>query len=493
MFSGLAGAGAPKSNYMPVNVQRPQGIILKQTGAKNVAGDVQVRDMSCAATRIQLVTFLASGSFGEVWKGYFDGKPAALKFTKSNDMKEFIAEAQAQTLILGRQIVQLYGYVIDRTPYCIILEYCPNGDLYSALHDGKKSYIFENHKTSNRLTSEKINFCLAIDIAEGLVIIHTAGKLHRDMKTENILLDADLRCKIADFGLCIDARQAQNEKGLCGTPAYIAPEIWTSPSTYTDKGDVYAFGVILWEIFTRQQPWPGSSLEMIKAYTTKGQRPVIPATLRSDVSKLINECLAQNPLQRPSMRTVLVALQKMYLTVIAPQATIQSQPSAAPPSASKVAEARKKYLMSEALNGMTDAEKVAVVDLFLSADVDCSGGITREELWQNGRRLHLSASTTQLSDYFNLLDANNSGDISFTEYVNLYKTQKDFQAIDTDGSGLISYEELLQYYFPKGTCTVKEAAQVHGVMQLIDKKSSGAINEYDYICYRLDRIKKRLS
>ena len=96
-------------------------------------------------------------------------------------------------------------------------------------------------------------------IVDGLAAAHAAGLVHRDMKPENVLVSRDGRIKVADFGL---ARAATHHTGtgatLVGTVAYISPEL-VQGSPADERSDVYAVGIMLYEMLTGEQPYTGSS------------------------------------------------------------------------------------------------------------------------------------------------------------------------------------------------------------------------------------------
>jgi len=129
--------------------------------------------------------------------------------------------------------------------YCIITEYMSQGNL--------RMYL--NKKEPYSLSLEII-IRLALDISRGMEYLHSQGVIHRDLKSSNLLLDDDLRAKVADFGTsCLETR-CRKSKGNSGTYRWMAPEM-VKEKPYTRKVDVYSFGIVLWELTTSLLPFQG--------------------------------------------------------------------------------------------------------------------------------------------------------------------------------------------------------------------------------------------
>jgi len=160
----------------------------------------------------------------------------------------------------------------------------------------------------------KIPFTLvkkfAIDTARGMVYLHNSKPviLHRDLKSHNLLVDEHYKVKISDFGLSKVMDPQSRTMTSCGTAAWAAPEILKN-SRYTEKADVYSYGICLWEFFTRSDPYEGMPVfQIIFSVGTEGLRPSIPDNCPPDYAALMRECWDVESTNRPSFAVILQRL-----------------------------------------------------------------------------------------------------------------------------------------------------------------------------------------
>jgi len=138
--------------------------------------------------------------------------------------------------------------------------------------------------------------------------------LHRDLKSSNILMGRNFQCKLADFGLTIvksDSNTKTNTNQLAGTLPWMAPEIFSFRPKFSTKSDIYAFGIILWEVGTRLYPYEGANPEVIEVLVRKGEREVFEETndgRPGGFSELAQRCWHQEPSKRPTIEEILAEL-----------------------------------------------------------------------------------------------------------------------------------------------------------------------------------------
>ncbi|KAM0927294.1 hypothetical protein ACQ4PT_002972 [Festuca glaucescens] len=189
---------------------------------------------------------LGEGGFGSVFKGTVAGPTVvAVKMLKGigHRDKQFRAEVQTLGMIQHTNLVRLLGFCTERARRLLVYEYMPNGSL--------DSHIFLEGTT---VLSWHLRHRIAIGIAKGLAYLHEECRdciIHCDIKPENILLDAELSPKIADFGMAKLLGRDINAAltTLRGTIGYLAPE-WVYGHAITHKVDVYSFGVVLFELIS---------------------------------------------------------------------------------------------------------------------------------------------------------------------------------------------------------------------------------------------------
>ncbi|KAG6778449.1 hypothetical protein POTOM_014783 [Populus tomentosa] len=199
--------------------------------------------------------------------------------------------------------------------YCIITEYMSQGTL--------RMYL--NKKEPYSLSTETI-LRLALDISRGMEYLHSQGVIHRDLKSNNLLLNDEMRVKVADFGTSCLETQCQETKGNKGTYRWMAPEM-IKEKHCTRKVDVYSFGIVLWELTTALLPFQGmtpvqaafavaekdlsASIEPHGCfYLWQNERPPLPASCQPALAHLIKRCWAANPSKRPDFSYIVSALEK---------------------------------------------------------------------------------------------------------------------------------------------------------------------------------------
>jgi TPR repeat protein len=250
-------------------------------------------------------TFLAQGGFGKVYKAKWHDISVVIKELQT---KEFDAlalgdlERECQLLATMRcpHIVSLYA-MIGAPNYGLVMEYMEEGSLRRSLLD------------KNKAIDENLRLRWAEQIAKGLNFLHKQGVLHRDIKSDNVLLSQN-NAKLADFGLSkLAGKGASQLKGVAGTYAWMAPELMNN-QPYNEKCDIYSLGVLLWELATRQEPYAYiEDKKLIPTLVANGLPLVIPPDVSDVLRQLIKACCHKDPDKRPSAAEVVQQLQGLSL------------------------------------------------------------------------------------------------------------------------------------------------------------------------------------
>ena len=262
------------------------------------------------ATKLTLGQVLGEGAFGVVSRGKWRGKDVAVKqITKkalgdAKAVREFEAEiGRMASMQVHPNVVVLYGVVtLENGDLGAVMEYCAQGTLVTTLYGREKREWSEGELVE-----------IAYDAACGLVHLHSQGIVHRDIAARNVLLAGkkDLVAKIADFGLSAEANAHNKEYKAAenGPFKWMAPEQLDKQKS-SPASDVFAFGVLLFEIFARSAPWPEMNMFLVQIKVTAGERMEIPDTVPQEAARLMTACWAHEAKDRPAMKDVVEAIHR---------------------------------------------------------------------------------------------------------------------------------------------------------------------------------------
>jgi tRNA A-37 threonylcarbamoyl transferase component Bud32 len=254
---------------------------------------------------------IGRGSFGTVYRATYRGQEVAAKILNSQEdpreMEEFQKEVDLMMRLRCPYVLHFIGASVVSYKACLVTELCVNGSVADV--------IFSTRKLKY-LTTLKF----ALDMAKALDFLHTNGVLHRDIKPDNFLVisfsaKAPVSCKIADFGTSrsmTQTREEYNHTAALGTPIYMAPEIYERVP-YSAKVDVYSFGIMLWVLYTRKEPYADiPRVWDIPPHVMAGGRPAIPSRCPGALGELMDKCWTHVPSERPDMYDVVHTLDALF-------------------------------------------------------------------------------------------------------------------------------------------------------------------------------------
>jgi len=312
----------------------------------------QVFQSKIAAVDLQLGTLLGSGGFGEVYRAEYCGVAVAAKIIRVEDTQGTVAFAQ-EAGVLARldhpNVLRFVGISVledkaavagggggddaeeaaaraAREPrssiawgepaLALVVELCPYGTLSSVLHEMVGSRIVGPGDTPLSTTDRRK---ILQGIAAGLAYIHSRAVIHRDLKPENVMLGVGRTAKLVDFGQSrSEALDRYMTANTCGTLLWRAPEV--SPgrregviprkSAYSTAVDVYSLGIIMWETFSRLEPYKDveNTWDLIRGVREGHLRPACDATWPAAVCVLMTQCWAHDPAARPTADEVATQL-----------------------------------------------------------------------------------------------------------------------------------------------------------------------------------------
>lgn len=263
---------------------------------------------------LQMKERIGRGASGEVFKANFRGTEVAVKkiVTATADkfvVEEFELEVAIMCGLRHPNIILFMGSCYDASAkeMLLVMEFMTRGSLHDVIHNPKIDLNFE------------MKVHLACQAAQGMNFLHQSSPpiIHRDLKSHNILLDDKWNARISDFGITKFKDDAKGSKST--HEKSIGTIYWSSPETLdggfvTEKADCYSFGIVLWEIFHRKNPYQGRdpvsvAIEVIRSNLRPPMNPEVP----SEMKDLICACWHQDPEKRPSFQDIMTTLRSMSM------------------------------------------------------------------------------------------------------------------------------------------------------------------------------------
>lgn len=256
--------------------------------------------------RYRVVSLIGHGGMGEVYRAddlkldqtvALKFQPAKLRLDKSQD-DQLRNEVRLARQVAHPHVCQVYDIGELEGQCFIAMEYIDGEDLNSLL------------RRIGRLSHDKA-MEIAQQLCAGLSAAHANGVLHRDLKPANIMLDGNGKAHITDFGLAMISSDGPMTSDSSGTPAYMAPEQILEGTT-SIQSDLYALGLILYEMFTGQRAYQHKTMRELRAMHQNASGPVKPSDVVDDVSATVDaairRCLESDPSGRPQSAASLANL-----------------------------------------------------------------------------------------------------------------------------------------------------------------------------------------
>lgn len=256
---------------------------------------------------ITLGKSIGHSSFGTVCEGRLNGTRVAVKTIKreagvsrGTDYEAIAKEAEFNCRLRHPNIVLFMGITLQPDQVCIVTELMARGNVRDLLVPAASG------KTLKLELSIRMQW--ALDTAQGMAYLHSLKPpmIHRDLKTTNLLVDRGMNVKICDFGL---SRFQADDKIMTavGTVQFAAPEV-LKHERYSEKVDLFSYGTVLWELYTRSPVFDRQPQLMVYKAVIDGAMPSVDDACNEEYRAIMQDCWSQDPQKRPTFQQVITRM-----------------------------------------------------------------------------------------------------------------------------------------------------------------------------------------
>ncbi|KAI8916365.1 kinase-like domain-containing protein [Gorgonomyces haynaldii] len=241
---------------------------------------------------------IGEGNFAKVWLAThtLTKEKVAVKVIDKEKLdkataKKLFREVRIMKMLNHESVVRLYEVIDTPDELYLILEYVPGGELFDYLVAHGRMKEKDARKAFRQIVAA-VSYC------------HSMRVIHRDLKAENLLMDANMNIKVADFGFANQFTPGQQLNTWCGSPPYAAPELFQGKEYAGPEVDIWSLGVVLYVLVCGSLPFDGSTLPKLRARVVSGKFK-IPFYMSPDCERLIKKMLVLDPSKRASMAQVM--------------------------------------------------------------------------------------------------------------------------------------------------------------------------------------------
>ncbi|XP_039625027.1 serine/threonine-protein kinase MARK2 isoform X10 [Polypterus senegalus] len=246
----------------------------------------------------RLLKTIGKGNFAKVKlaRHVLTGKEVAVKIIdktqlNSSSLQKLFREVRIMKMLNHPNIVKLFEVIETEKTLYLVMEYASGGEVFD--------YLVAHGRMKEKEARAKFR-----QIVSAVQYCHQKCIVHRDLKAENLLLDADMNIKIADFGFSNEFTLGNKLDTFCGSPPYAAPELFQGKKYDGPEVDVWSLGVILYTLVSGSLPFDGQNLKELRERVLRGKYR-IPFYMSTDCENLLKKFLILNPAKRGSLEQIM--------------------------------------------------------------------------------------------------------------------------------------------------------------------------------------------